>query len=93
MSPTPTQCRGTLTVIAEPTAYTVMCNECGTGNTGNGKLPTFYLDKLIEQGYIRQLSRLPASQDALFRFFRSRQHRSWSEMAGDLLEQFEVFTK
>lgn len=88
-------CEGSLVVIAEPESYSVACNKCGLGSIGKGNIPRFWIDKLIDQGYIKQLSRRPAElKDVLdFMLRNSRKHRTPQETAGDLLEHFEVFWK
>jgi len=92
---TQTNCEGSLVVIGEPESYSVACNKCGLGTVGKGKLPEFWINKLIDQGYIKQLSRRPAElRDVLdFMLKAFRKHRTPQEAAGDLLEHFEVFWK
>jgi hypothetical protein len=89
------ECEGGLVVIAENTSYSVCCNKCGYGNTGTGELPDFYMKKLIEEGYIRQLSRRPVDIDDVHKFLMGRvsTQRTYLEMAGDFMEKFEVFWK
>lgn len=92
---TATRCEGTMVVISEENSHSVACSKCGLGTTGRGPLPEQYVGKLVEQGYIRQLSRRPADINALTAFVQRevRHARTPHEMAGDLLEQFEVFYK
>jgi len=88
-------CEGGLVVIAEDTTYSVCCKQCGHGNTGSGELPDFYMNKLIEDGYVRQLSRRPVDVDDIYHFImeHTRTQRTYLEMAGDFMERFEVFWK
>lgn len=88
-------CGGTLTVISEEEAYSVACMKCSMGITGNGPLPQFWLKKLVEQGYIRELARRPVEDADLREFMlkECRNHRTPQEMAGDLTEKFVVFWK
>lgn len=80
-------------VLAEEDGWSVACNKCGLGTVGRDTLPEFYINKLIDQGYIKQLRRRPADVNDVGEFLRRahRNRRSLQEVAGDLLEQFEVF--
>lgn len=88
-------CSGHMVVIGEDNYHSVSCENCGYGIAGKGALPEQYVTKLIEEGYIKQLARHPADLDTLTRFFSHeiRNNRSAAEMAGDLLEKYEVSSK
>jgi hypothetical protein len=84
-------CDGTMVVIGEDNFHSVSCKKCGYGAAGPSPITEDYITKLIEDGYIRQLARMPAGLDDLTIFFASRiRHRSPAELAGDLLERYEV---
>lgn len=88
-------CQGHMTVIGEDNFHSISCDKCGYGVAGKGTLPESYITKLIEEGYIRQLSRRPAELEDMTRFFSHeiKSHRSAAEMAGDLLERYEVSSR
>jgi hypothetical protein len=81
-----------MVVIGEDNFHSVVCSTCGYGTAGKGTLPENYIVKLIEEGYIRQLAKRAADLDTLTRFFTHgiKTNRSAAEMAGDLLERYEV---
>jgi hypothetical protein len=66
---------------------------------GKGDLPEFWIKKLIEQGYLRQLSRKPVESKVLKDFMypllvdTCRHNRTPQEVVDQLLEEFEVFHK
>lgn len=84
-----------MVVIGSDESYSVMCGTCNFGQNGKGAIPEGYINRLYEEGYIRQMGRRPAERDELQRFFTGcvRGKRSPSEIAGDLLENYEVFLK
>lgn len=80
-----------MVVIGEDNFHSVSCNRCGYGTSGKNPLPDSYINKLIEEGYIRQLAKNLAGVEELTLFFATRiRHRSPAELAGDLLEHYEV---
>lgn len=87
------QCQGTLIVLSQDDCYSVSCNVCGFGTTAPGPLPEFWLDHLLQEGYIHQLRREPVNVEILTRFFQRERYRVPSEIAGDVLERYEVFIK
>lgn len=91
----PTRCDGAMVVIGEDNFHSIACSKCGLGTAGRGPLPDPVLDRLIGEGYIRQLSRRPVETHDLYKFMldMSRKRRTPQEIAGDLLERFEIFWK
>jgi hypothetical protein len=88
-------CDGTMVVIGEDNYHSVSCKKCGYGAAGKAPLPEGYIDRLIEEGYIRQIAKRPAEYEDLTRFFshQIKFNRSAQEIAGDLLERYEVFAR
>ena len=86
-------CDGTMTVLGEDNFHSLVCSKCGLGTYGRGPLPDNVVGRLIEEGYIRQLSKRPVEVNDLFRFLQERKNRSLQELAGDFIERFEVFWK
>lgn len=84
-----------MVVIGEDNFHSVACRKCGYGTSGKGELPEGYVTKLIEEGYIRQIAKRPAEAEDLSKFFAKclRDHRSAHEIAGDLLERYEVLAR
>lgn len=85
-------CPGALIVISDGNAHSIACGKCQLGTVGAGPLPEFWITKLIEQGYLRQLSRIPADKQAVADalgadwFTLSRQ-----EVVDLIFSAFEVF--
>lgn len=79
-------------VIGEDTYHSVACNRCGYGASSPHPLPEGYIDRLIAEGYIRQIAKQPVEIEDLNRFFAHeiKTKRSAQEMTGDLLERYEV---
>lgn len=46
--------------------------------------------KLINDGYVTQMGKHSATTDELHSFFKARRNRTPLELAGDVLEKFEV---
>lgn len=88
-------CEGTMVVIGMDDCWSVRCSKCSIGANGKGPLHDSYLDRLVEEGYIMQLSKRPADREDLRKFFTGcvRGRRSAQEITDDLLERFEVFIK
>lgn len=88
-------CDGGMVVIGQDDAWSVRCEKCSIGTTGRGELPEGYINRLVEEGYIRQMERRPADRDHLRRFFTGciRGRRSAHEITDDLLDRYEVFVK
>lgn len=88
-------CDGAMIVQGEDNFHSIVCKKCGFGAAGKNPLPEAYIAKLIEDGYIRQISRRPAEAANLTRFFadRVKRGRTPAELAGDLLEIYEVFVR
>jgi hypothetical protein len=81
-----------MVVIGEDNYHSIVCSTCGYGTAGKGTLSESYITKLIEGGYIRQLAKKSADLENLTRFFSHaiKSNRSAAEMAGDMLERYEV---
>jgi len=87
-------CEGTLVVIGDGDSYSVACNKCNLGNTGKGPLPEFWINKLIQQGYLRQLRRMPVEKKAMRDFLAEHnEKRTLQEITDDMFEKFEIFHK
>lgn len=88
-------CDGTMTVIGEDTCYSVSCVKCGYGTTGKTPLHDGYINRLIEEGYIKEIAKRPAEVQDLSRFFarQIKANRSAREIADDLLERYEIFAR
>ena len=84
-----------MVVIGEDEFHSITCGKCGFGHSGKGPLPEGYFDRLVKEGYLRQIAKRPAEYDDLCRFFieASKKSRSPKEIAGDLLERYEVFSR
>jgi hypothetical protein len=81
-----------MVVIGEDTYHSVSCNRCGYGSSSPKPLPEDYIDRLIQEGYIRQIAKRPVEIEDLNRFFSHeiKTKRSAQEITGDLLERYEV---
>ena len=88
------QCDGTMIVMGEDNFHSVSCSKCGYGAAGAQPLPESYFTKLVEDGYIRRIAKRAAEIEDLQMFFATRlRHRSALELAGDLLETYEVLER
>lgn len=88
-------CDGKMIVIGEDHFHSVSCVTCGYGTSKPVPLPEEYVDRLIQEGYIRQISKRPVERSDLHGYFSHaiRTRRTPQEMADDLLERYEVFVR
>lgn len=88
-------CDGKMVVIGEENFHSVACLKCGYGSSKPTPLPEDYIDRLIREGYIRQISKRPVERSDLHGFFAHaiRSRRTAQELVDDLLERFEVFAR
>lgn len=94
-------CPGALIVISDGDTHSIACGKCNLGTVGAGPLPEFWVTKLIEQGYLRQLSRIPADKkavsDILSAWWNRQGHPLLNPSRGEMLDviftYFEVFHK
>ena len=86
-------CPGSLTVVSDGDSHSVACSKCNLGTVGQGPLPEFWITKLIEQGYLKQLRRLPAEKKALSQVLRSCEwfQLSLQELVDEIWSKFEIF--
>lgn len=86
-------CEGRLIAISSGNTYSVSCNKCNLGVTGFGSLPQFWITRLIEHGYLRQLKRRPVEKESLGNYLREKHwfDLTLQELVDSIIEKFEVF--